>query len=98
MTDAAHMAEARARAIAGGLYPADLAWLDKLGWSAAAVPPVQSPADVADYRRRESALNAGIAHLTFAERGQSPEGKLAAALGARLADWADKAAGRDDED
>ena len=95
MTDAAHMAEARARVLAAGLAAGDLAWIDGLGWNPATVPAVKSEADFTAYKRREKALNGAIAHLTFAERGQSPEGKLAAAIGARLADWTDKAAGED---
>jgi len=35
-------------------------------------------------------LNAAVAHLTFPERAESPEGRLAAALGARAADWTDR--------
>ena len=89
------LAESRARAAAAGLGPDDMAWLDGLRWSDSAVPPVAGEGQVADYRRRERALNAAVAHLTFAERGESPEGKLAAAIGAKIADWQDKA---DDED
>lgn len=98
MTDAAAlMAEARARALAAGISAADMAWLDRLGWNPAAVAPVKSAADVADYERREKVLNAAVAALTFAERGQSPEGKMAAAFGAQLANWKDKANGDNDD-
>lgn len=81
--------QARARLAAAGMGADDLRWLDSLGWSDAAVPPVKSEADAEAYRRREAKLNAAVASLTYAERGESVEGKLAAALGARLADWRD---------
>ena len=80
-------AETRARLAAAGIGADDLRWLDSIGWSAAAVPPVKSEAAAEAYRRREAKLNAAVARLTYAERGESVEGKLAAALGARLADW-----------
>jgi hypothetical protein len=93
MTDPAQLAQARARVSSRGMTAADIAWADGIGWSAAAVPPVRGPAEAADYERRERLLNAAIAHLSFAERGASPEGKLAAAVGAALANWRDKGAG-----
>lgn len=71
-----------------GLTPADLAWFDRIGWNDAAVPPAEA-SNAEDYRRREAALNRALDHLTFAERGESREGRLAAALGARLADLRD---------
>ena len=89
------LAESRVRAAAAGLGPDDMTWLDGLRWSDSAVPPVASDGQLADYQRRERALNAAVAHLTFAERGDSPEGRLAASIGAKIADWQDKA---DDDD
>lgn len=71
-----------------GLTAEDLAWFDSIDWDESAVPAVDA-SQLAAYRRREAALNRAIAPLTFAERGQSREGRLAAALGARLADWRD---------
>jgi hypothetical protein len=68
-----------------GLKAADIAWFDSFGSDDARVPPPR-PDEVADYARREAALNAAVAALTFAERGESPEGRLAAAIGARIAD------------
>jgi hypothetical protein len=90
MPDPDALAESRARALAAGLGPQDLAWLDGLGWKDSAVPEIKGEAVLADYQRREKALASAVAHLTFAERADSPEGKLAAALGAKIADWADK--------
>ena len=84
------LAESRVRARAAGLTAADIAWLDGIGWSDAAVPDPKGEAEIAEYRRREKALAAAVAHLSFAERAESPEGKLAAALGARIADWKDR--------
>lgn len=80
-----------------GLSAEDLAWFESFGWDDKNVPPPR-PQDMADYRRRETALNASIAGLDFVERGASPEGRLAAAIGARLADARDAAEGEDDED
>jgi hypothetical protein len=90
MTDPKILAEIRARALISGISAADTAWLDALGWSDAAVPPVKNETDLADYQRREQKLNAAVAHLSFVERAESPEGKLAAALGAKIADWGDR--------
>ncbi len=89
------LAESRVRAAAAGLGPDDMAWLDGLGWRDSAVPEPRSEADLTDYRRRERALNAAVAHLSFAERAESAEGKLAAAIGARVADWQDKSDGEE---
>lgn len=80
---------ARARLAAAGMSGEDLAWLDKHGWSDADIPP-PSPGEIAAYERRESALNSAIAGMGFTERGDSLEGKLAAAIGARLADLRDR--------
>lgn len=82
--------EARARLLAAGATRDDLAWFEGLGWSDAGVPQVGGDAALADFRRREEKLNASVAHLSFAERAASPEGKLAAAIGARIADWNDR--------
>ena len=90
------LAESRARAAAAGLGPEDMFWLDRIGWDDAAVPQVGGAAELADYRRREKALNAAVGHLTFAERAESPEGRLSAALGARAADWENR--GEEDDE
>ena len=71
-----------------GLSAADLAWLESFGCDDARVPAPR-PEEVADYSRREAALNAAIQALTFAERGEALEGRLAAAIGARIADARD---------
>ena len=78
-------AQSRERLQRAGLTGADLAWIDSFGGNDSAVPKPR-PDEIADYRRREAALNASVAPLTFAERGESPEGKLAAAIGAKVAD------------
>jgi len=66
----------------------DLVWFDSFGRDDARVPPPR-PDEIADYQRREAALNASIKPLTFAERGESQAGRLAAAIGARIADALD---------
>lgn len=86
----------QARLAANGLNPSDLDWLAKTNWSDSNVPPIGSGAEHADYARREAALNAAAQNLSFAERAASTEGKLAAAIGARIADWNDRA--EEDED
>lgn len=96
MTDGTSLAEAKARVAAAHASAADVAWLDGIGWSDMRVGPVENAAQVADYQRREALLNAAVAHLTFAERAASPEGRIAAMLGAALADWRDKKSGDDD--
>lgn len=96
MTELATLAEARARTAAAGMGPQDMSWLDRLGWKDSAVPEIGGAENFADYRRREKLLNAAVAHLSFAERADSPEGRLAAAIGARLADWRDANDARDD--
>jgi hypothetical protein len=78
-------AQIRERLLMAGLTAADLAWLDSFGWSDSQVPQPR-PDEIDDYRRREAALNAIIAPLSFAERGESIEGRLAAMIGARAAD------------
>lgn len=94
MSEADRIDEARARLLAAGANRKEIEYFDSLGWNDARIPPIGTDADVADMRRREARLNAAVAHLSFAERAESPEGKLAAAIGARIADWTD----RDDED
>lgn len=76
-----------------GLTSADLVWLESFGWDDAAVPQPR-PDEIDNYRRRETALNASIAALSFAERGESLQGRLAASIGARIADALDR---EDDE-
>ncbi len=84
MIDAAAL---RAKLAASGLAEADLGWLDRLGWDDSRIPPVTSDAERDAYVRRIAALEAAVSHLGFADRGASSEGRLAAALGARVADW-----------
>ena len=91
------IATARTRLSAAGLDPADVRWLDSLGFNDAAIPPVESEAQAADYERRASRLSALAAGLSLWERETALESKLAAAIGARIADWKDRLSG-DDED
>jgi hypothetical protein len=81
-------AQTRERLQLAGLSAADLAWFDSFGCNDSAVPAPRAD-EIADYSRREAALNAAVAPLSFAERGESPEGRLAAAIGARVADARD---------
>lgn len=85
MTTSTEITAARGRATAAGMSGEDLAWFDRHGWSDADIPP-PAPREVDAYQRRETALNLVIAGLGISERGDSLEGKLAAAIGARLAD------------
>lgn len=78
-----------------GMLEADLAWLDSIGWRDSAVPPIESEDQAEDYSRREAALNGSIAALLPADRANRIESKLAASIGAALANWRD---GSDDED
>lgn len=94
MTTSIETNAARQRLTAGGMSGEDLAWLDRHGWSDADIPP-PSMDEIEAYERREGKLNSVIAGLGFSERGQSLEGKLAAAIGARLADLRDR--GEEDE-
>ena len=89
------VSEAKARVAAAGASPADAAWFDGLGWRDAGVPAIANASDLADFQRREALLNRATAHLSFAERASAPDDRLAAALGARIADWRDR--GRDDD-
>ncbi|MCI4677184.1 hypothetical protein K9U39_13050 [Rhodoblastus acidophilus] len=91
----------RERLMMAGLTEADIAWFDAFNCDDARVPKPRAD-EIADYRRREAGLNASIAALTFSERGESGEGRLAAAIGARVADAQDEidseAEGGDGED
>lgn len=78
-----------------GMQEGDLAWLDAIGWIDSAVPPVTSEAEAGEYSRREAALNASIAALLPADRASRLESKLAASLGAALANWRERG---EDED
>ena len=89
MTSMQH-GEIRARLKSGGMTEADLGWLDSIGWSDAAIPAIETEAEAGDYARREAALNASIHALLANDRGQSLEGKLAAAIGAQIANWKDQ--------
>jgi len=80
---------ARIRLVAAGMSDEDLAWLDRHGWNDGDIPPPTKD-EIEAYQRREAKLNAAIAGLGVSERGDSLEGKLAAAIGARLADLRDR--------
>lgn len=81
-------AQLKERLELAGLSAADIIWFDSFGSDHARVPAPR-PEEVADYSRREAALNSAIKALTFAERAEAPEGRLAAAIGARIADARD---------
>lgn len=87
-------ASARERLRRAGLTPQDFDWFDGFGWDDARVPAPE-PGEIAEFRRREAALNAA-APVGFTEHGASLEGRLAAAIGARCADAQDRASGDDD--
>jgi hypothetical protein len=89
------IASLKARLAKAGLTSADLAWFDSLEWRDANVPP-PAPDQVESYKRCEAALNADIAHLGLLERSSTLQSKLAAAIGARLADLRDRADGDED--
>ncbi len=89
MAHSDEIASARAALAAAGMSGDDLAWLDSVDWRDANIPP-PSPGEIGAYQRRETALNASIAYLSITERGASLQGKLAAAIGARLADLRDR--------
>jgi hypothetical protein len=84
MTTAIKSNAARARLAAAGMSGEDLAWLDRHGWNDADIPPPATD-EIEAYERREAMLNSAIAGFGVSERGESLEGKLAAAIGARLA-------------
>ena len=96
MTDHnAEIASLKARLSKSGLTADDLAWFDSLEWRDTNVPP-PAPDQVEQYKRREAALNADIANLGVLEKGSTLQSRLAAAIGARLADLRDGADGEDD--
>lgn len=87
----------RERLIMAGLGAADVAWFDSFGCDDSRVPKPRAD-EIPAYRRREAGLNASVAPLSFAERGQSREGRLAAAIGAAVANAEDEASGEGSED
>ena len=95
MTDDREQAEARARLALAGLSVSDLKWLNEIDWKPASVAPIESSAQMDDYVRREAMLNASIARLTSTERGISFEGRLAAQVGAKIADWRERGESED---
>ena len=82
-------AQMRERLQMAGLTGEDIAWFDSFGCADSRVPR-PGAGEIDAYRRREAALNASVAAPTYAERGGSPEGRLAAAIGAQVADAQDK--------
>jgi hypothetical protein len=88
-------AQTRERLREAGFSPEDFLWFDAFGWDDGRTP-APKPEEIAAFRRREAALNAAVAHLSYGERGSSIEGRLAAALGARCADAEDRASGEED--
>lgn len=87
MTQSYQHGEIRSRLKEHGLTEVDLNWLDGLAWSDAAIPPIGTSREAADYMRREKALNSSVSALLLLERVESIEGKLAASIGAALANW-----------
>ena len=85
----------KTRLAKAGLTGEDLKWLDSLQWRDVNVPP-PAPGEADSYKRREAALNADISKLSVLEKGATLQGKLAAAIGARLADLRDQLDGEDD--
>ena len=61
MSDDDERTAARARLAVAGASAGDLAWLNEIGWNAAGAGPIRDEAQVEDYRRRESLLNAYVA-------------------------------------
>jgi hypothetical protein len=94
MTTSIEIQAARTRLTAAGMSGEDLAWFDQHGWNDADIPSPSMDESEA-YERREATLNSAIAALGISERGGSLEGKLSAAIGARLADLRDR--GEEDE-
>ena len=80
-----------------GASPQDLAWFESIHWDPAKVPPA-SAETLADYERREALLNSTLDAETFAERGASPAGRLAAAIGAQIANLRDEEEGEDEDE
>ncbi len=87
-------AETRLKLTQAGLTQADFSWFDGFDWNDKAVPALRAD-QMADYQRREAVLNKAVAELSFAERGESIEGKLAAAIGAIVANAKDAQDGED---
>ena len=96
MSDAGEVTSLRAHLSASGFGESDLQWLDRLGWEDAAVPPIKSDQQRAEYTRLQAALVGHTGGRTFAERATLLESKLAAAIGAHVANWDDR--GEDEED
>ncbi len=78
-----------------GLTSDDLAWFDSIDWRDSNVPP-PAPGQVEQYKRCEAALNADIASLGMLEKASTLQSRLAAAIGARLADAREGDAGEED--
>ena len=72
------------------LSPEDAAWLRQQRWNDAGVPPIANARDAERYARIEAAIGKATKGATFAERGESAEGRMAAALGAHLANWRER--------
>ncbi|MGL5734157.1 MAG: hypothetical protein ACRCYS_04745 [Beijerinckiaceae bacterium] len=90
-------ASMRSKLEAAGVPLADVRWLERFGFRDDAMPAVADATEAEAYRKRIASLTASVAALTFPERAASPQSRLAAALGARLADWEDQQAGEDKE-
>jgi hypothetical protein len=76
----------------------DAAWLRRQGWNDAALPPIASARDAERYARIEAAIGKAMKGSSFAERGESAEGRMAAALGAHLANWRERDEAAEGED
>jgi hypothetical protein len=87
MTRPSDISRTRVRLSKVGMGEEDVSWLEARRWSEAAIPPVMWPCDTHVYRRRKALLNKAIEDLSATERSASLEAKLAAAIGARLANW-----------
>ncbi len=95
MWNPSEIACARKRLSSAGMQSEDFSWLEAHGWSDTEIPPIASSSDALAYKRRETLLNDAIANLGVTERGESLEGRLAAAIGARQADWRERDDGGD---
>jgi len=96
MTDQSTEIESlKTRLAKAGLTGDDLKLFDSLEWRDVNLPP-PAPGEVESYKRREAALNADIAKLGVPEKGATLQSKLAAAIGARLADLRDQLASEED--
>jgi hypothetical protein len=87
MTRPSDISLTRVRLSKVGMGEEDVSWLEARRWNEAAIPPVMWPCDTHVYRRRKALLNKAIEDLSVTERSASLEAKLAAAIGARLANW-----------